>query len=81
MMKVSIHKENVGAMVLEDTLLSQFTLISNYYALKLVWFCEETQKSGIKFLKIDTVNQLGDMLTKGLAVATFEHIWKKIIAW
>ena len=81
MMKVSIHKDNVGAMFLEDTLIPQFTLISKYYALKLVWFCEETQKSGIKFLKIDTVNQLGDMLTKGLAVATFEHIWKKIIAW
>ena len=39
-MKVSIHEDNLGALVLAKTLPPQFTLRSKHYATKTIWFCE-----------------------------------------
>ena len=46
----------------------------NYYATKTIWFHEEINKRGIKLLKIDTTEQLGDIFTKGLSQPTFEYL-------
>jgi hypothetical protein len=40
-MNVSIHEDNLGALVLAKTLPPQFTPQSKYYAIKTIWFCEE----------------------------------------
>jgi hypothetical protein len=80
-MHVSIHEDNAGALVLAETIPPQFTPRSKYYAIKTVWFREEIQKRGIKLLKIETVEQLGDIFTKGLARATFEYLRKKMMGW
>jgi hypothetical protein len=80
-MHVSIHEDNAGALVLAETIPPQFTPRSKYYAIKTVWFREEIHKRGIKLLKIDTVEQLGDIFTKGLPRATFEYLRKKMIGW
>ena len=44
------------------------------YATKTIWFCEEINRRGIKLLKIEATEQLGDMFTKGLAKPTFEYL-------
>ena len=80
-MNVSIHEENAVALVLAMTLPPQFTPCSKFYVAKTIWFCEEINKRGIKLLKIDTVEQLGDIFTKGLPRATFEYLRKKIMGW
>jgi hypothetical protein len=80
-MKVSVHEDNSGALVLAETLPPQFTPRSKYYATKTIWFREEINKRGIKLLKIDTTEQLGDIFTKGLSQPTFEYLWSKIIGW
>jgi hypothetical protein len=80
-MYVSIHEDNAGALVLAETVPPQFTPRSKYYAIKTVWFREEINKRGIKLLKIDTIEQLGDIFTKGLPRATFEYIRKKMMLW
>ena len=80
-MHVSINKNNAGALILAETIPPKFTPWSKYYCIKTVWFCEEIQKRGIKFLKIETVEQLGDMFTKGLPRATFEYLRAKIMGW
>ena len=80
-MKVSVHEDNLGALVLAETLPPQFTPRSKYYATKTIWFREEIHKRGIKLLKIDTTEQLGDIFTKGLAQPTFEYLRSKIIGW
>ena len=41
-----------------------------------IWFCEEINKMVIRVLKIDTVGQMGDILTKGLPRSTFEYLRK-----
>ncbi len=73
-MRVSVHEDNLGALVLAETLPPQFMPPSKYYATKTIWFCEEINKHRIKLLKIETSEQLGDMFTKGLAKPTFEYL-------
>ncbi len=53
-MRVSVHEDNMGALVLAKTLPPQFTPRSKYYATKTIWFREEIHKRRIKLLKIDT---------------------------
>jgi hypothetical protein len=53
--------------VLAQTLPPQFTPQSKYFVIKTIWFLEEIFKRGIQLnKKIDTVEQLGDIFTKGL---------------
>jgi hypothetical protein len=80
-MNISIHEDNAGALVLAQTLPPQFTPRSKHYAAKTIWFREEIFKRGIKLCKIDTVEQLGDLFTKGLSRPTFEYLRKKLIGW
>ena len=80
-MHVSIHEDNAGALVLAETIPPQFTPRSKWYALKTVWFREEIHKRDIKLLKIDTIEQLGDMFTKGLTRATFEYLRARLMGW
>ena len=80
-MKVSIHEDNAGALVLAQTIPPQFTPRSKYYAIKTVWFREEIQKRGVKLLKISTIEQLGDIFTKGLPRATLGYLCLKMMGW
>ncbi len=73
-MNVSIHGVNLGALVLAKTLPIQFTPRSKYYAIKTIWFREEIFKRDIQLNKIDTVEQLGDIFTKGLTRVVFEYL-------
>ena len=54
-MKLSVHEDNSGALVLAKTLPPQFTPSSNYYVIKTIWFHKEIRKRCIQLLKIDTV--------------------------
>ena len=80
-MNVSIHEDNAGALVLAETLPPQFTPRSKHYAIKTIWFREQIVLRGIRLLKIDTVEQLGDMFTKGLPRTTFEYLRRKLLGW
>ena len=80
-MNVSIHEDNAGALVLAETLPPQFTPRSKHYAIKTIWFREQIVKRKIKLVKIDTVEQLGDLFTKGLTRATFEYLIRKLLGW
>ncbi len=46
-MRVSVHEDNLGALVLAETLPPQFTPRSKYYATKTIWFHEEINRRGI----------------------------------
>ena len=55
---VSVHKDNSVSLVLEETVLPQFTPWSNNYASKTIWFFQEIYKRGIKLNNIATMEQL-----------------------
>ena len=78
---VSIHEDNSGALVLAKTLHPQFTPGSKYYTIKTIYFCEEIFKRNVQLHKINTVEQVGDIVTKGFTHVDFEYLWKKIMGW
>ena len=80
-MNVSIHKDNAGALVLVETLPPQFTPRSKHYAIKTIWFCEQIVLREIKLLKIDAMDQLGGLFTKGLPRSAFEYLQEKLMGW
>jgi hypothetical protein len=80
-MNVSIHEDNSGALVLAKILPPQFTPQSKYYTVKTIWFHEEIFKRDVQLHKIDSVQQLGDIFSKGLTSFVFEYLWKKIMGW
>jgi hypothetical protein len=80
-MNVSIHEDNAGALILAQTLPPQYTPRSKHYHIKTVWFREEIVKRGINLVKIETVEQLGDIFTKGLGKVTFEYLRMKLMGW
>ena len=80
-MNISVHEDNSGALVLAEMLPPQFTPRSKHYAIKTIWFREQIQTRGIRLVKIDTKEQLGDIFTKGLAQLAFEYLRSKLIGW
>ena len=80
-MKVSVHEDISGALVLAEMLLPQFIPRSKYYAIKTIWFCKQIHTRGIKLIKIETTEQLGDIFTKGLTQPAFEYLRSKLIGW
>ena len=76
-----MHEDNARTLLLEETLPPKFTPHSKYYAIKTIWFCEEIYKQGIKLLKIDTKEQLGDIFTKGLTRKVFEYLHFQLMGW
>jgi len=47
-MKLSVHEDNSGALMLAKTLPPQFTPRSKYYAIKTIWFREEIHKQTVR---------------------------------
>jgi hypothetical protein len=80
---VRIHEDNVGALTLGKLEPRRMTPRSKHYAIKYHWFREKIadKSNKIELVKIDTKNQLGDIFTKGLTQATFEHLRKLLMGW
>ena len=78
---VHMHEDNVGALTLLNTKPPQFTPRSKHYAIKTNWFREQILLRGIKVLKIDTAEQLGDIFTKSLPEVAFKYLCKRITGW
>ena len=73
-MNVSTFYDNTGALVRAKTPPPQFSPRSKYYAVKKFCFCKGVIKRKIKLLKIDTIEQLGDLFTKLLYFKVFLNI-------
>ncbi len=71
-MKVSIHEDNAGALILAQILSPQYTPLSKHYAMNTIWRRKQLVLRGIKLLKIDTLEQLRNIFTKGLTRVNFE---------
>jgi hypothetical protein len=80
---VRIHEDNVGALTLGKLEPRRTTPRSKHYAIKYHWFREKIhdKSNKIELVKIDSKNQLGDIFTKGLTQATFEHLRRLLMGW
>jgi len=57
--KVSVNEDNLGALVLAETLPPQFMPRSKYYATKTIWFLEEITNGESSFLRLILLNSVG----------------------
>ena len=78
-MKVSVHKDNAGALILARNFPPKFTSSGKYYATNTIRFCEEINKSMVLLLKIATVEHLEDLFTKDIPIATLEYLQNEIM--
>ena len=78
-----IHKDNVAALTLACLEPRCMTPCSKHYAIKYHWFHEKVADPSqrITLVKIDTKNQLGDLFTKGLPLASFVHLRCLLMGW
>ncbi len=65
-MHVTIHEDNLGALILAATPPPQFTPCSKHYAIKTIWFSKKIIEKKIKVVPIEMRLQLGDIFTKCL---------------
>ena len=56
-MKITLHEDNTGALILAKVIPPEFTPRSKFYALKTIWFREQIVELEIEVLKIDTTLQ------------------------
>ena len=63
-MHVTIHEDNLGALILATTPSPQFTPRSKHYAITTIWFREKIIEKKIKVAPIKTQLQKGDIFTK-----------------
>ena len=76
---VSLQEDNAGALILAETLPPQNSPHTKHYALKTIWFCEDKVRR--ELVRIKTVKQLVDMLTKALLRVTFGYLRSKLMGW
>jgi hypothetical protein len=78
-----IHEDNVGALTLARLEPRRMTPRSKHYAIKYHWFREKVADPSLRItlVKIDTKNQLGDLFTKGLPLASFVHLRRSLMGW
>ncbi len=81
LMHVCIHEDNAGALILTDTLPLQYTPQSKHYHIKTIRFRELMKKLKIKLVKIENIEQLGDLFTKALSRVQFEYLRKNLMGW
>ena len=70
-MNVSIHEDNYGAFILTETLPPRFNPWSKHCDSKTIWFCKDIHKHGVNLKMIATMDQQGDISTKGLTRVGF----------
>ena len=70
---VSMHKYITGELVLLDIFPPEFTPSIKHYLKKLFFYVRIISKKGINLVKVDTLQQLGDLIMKGFPNPTFEY--------
>ena len=82
--KSDVFEDNNGALTVAT--LPRITPQSKFFAVKLHFFKEHVRTSDnpngeILIQKIETVNQLADIMTKGLVQAKFEPLRDRLMGW
>jgi hypothetical protein len=80
-MHVTIHEDNLGALILATTPPPQFTPRSKHYAIKTNWWRERIIEKEIKVVPIKTRLQQGDIFTKMPSQVIFEFLQNLLQGW
>jgi Reverse transcriptase (RNA-dependent DNA polymerase) len=75
----SVFEDNNGALQLARA--PRMTPRTKHYGIKYHFFGTYVEKEEIKLFKIGTKEQRADIMTKGLVMATFQHLRKYLVGW
>ena len=77
----TIWEDNIGALTLAHLELPRMTPRSKHIAVKYHWFREHVASGKFKVVKVDTLDQIGDLFTKGLGIKLFEKLRFLLVGW
>ena len=77
----TIWEDNIGVLTLVHLKLPQMTPRSKHIAVKYHWFWEHVTSGKFKVIKVDTLNQIGDLFTKGLGIKLFKKLRVLLVRW
>ena len=80
-MRITLHEDNTGALILAKTILPQFNPHSKFYALKTIWLREQIIKHKVLIVHCPTHLMWVDIATKMPPRVTFESLQKLIMGW
>ena len=79
--KTKVYEDNNGALILANLEPGRQTSRSKHFAIKFHWFREELEPNGIEILKIESKDQIADILTKGVTKDLFQGLRKMLLGW
>ena len=79
--RTKVWEDNSGALVLTNLEPGRTTSRSKHFAIKYHWFREQLVPNGIEVLKVESKDQVADILTKGLTKDLFSILRKMLLGW
>ena len=79
--KTRVWEDNVGALTLANLEPGRNTSRSKHFTIKLHWFRESLIPNRIEVLKVESKDQIADLLTKGLTKDIFSPLRKFLLGW
>ena len=79
--KTKVWEDNTGALTLANLEPGRTTSRSKHFAIKYHWFREQLAPNNIEVLKVETKDQIANILTKGLTKELFSDLRKALLGW
>lgn len=78
---IRIHEDNAAALKLAGLEPGRMTPRSKHYAIKYHWFRSQIKPRHIQIRKVESNNNIGDIMTKGLGKTKFTYLRRKMMGW
>ena len=79
--KSTVWEDNDGCRKLANLEMPRMTPRSKHYAVKYHWFRTHLEPNGIVIERVDSDNNIADLLTKGLLGEKFQALRKLLCGW
>jgi hypothetical protein len=75
----TVFEDNAACLILGKLDAPRMTPHTKHFAIKYHWFCELLEPMGIELVYVNTLEQIADILTKGLTQPKFEAL--RLLLW
>ena len=79
--KSTVWEDNDGCRKLANLEMPRMTPCSKHYAVKYHWFCTHLEPNGITIKRVESSNNISDLLTKGLVGEKLKTLRKLLCGW
>ena len=79
--KSTVWEDNEGCRKLANLEMPRMNPRSKHYAVKYHWFCTHLEPNGIVMERVNSKDNIADLLTKGLLGEKFKALRKLLCGW